>query len=178
MAKKADFYTIIVEDYHNFFAGNHHVLTHNFVIAIPIIAWSVTGFDIVCSAAFFSILLKALIDNLYYYFGKKVEKNINKDNAVNSAGTGNSGGSEDPEKKRNREKIKIDKEVDKEVAERHGYKFVKDGPFNSRGQDKYQKSSRYISRDIDGHKGGYWKMFKRNGDRIGTFDKEFTRQID
>ncbi|HET9789354.1 MAG TPA: toxin C-terminal domain-containing protein, partial [Pyrinomonadaceae bacterium] len=29
---------------------------------------------------------------------------------------------------------------------------------------------RFITRDVDSHSGGVWKMFDRNGRRLGTYD--------
>jgi RHS repeat-associated protein len=58
-------------------------------------------------------------------------------------------------------------------AERLGFnQVVKDAPFNSHGQKVFSDGSRYITRDIDSHSGGVWKMFNRAGERLGTFDKD------
>jgi RHS repeat-associated protein len=43
-------------------------------------------------------------------------------------------------------------------------------PFNTHGQPLFQNGNRYITPDIDSHKGGVWKMFDINGNRLGTFD--------
>jgi hypothetical protein len=34
------------------------------------------------------------------------------------------------------------------------------------GQKVYQKGSTYISRDVDGHNGGVWKVFEKKGGRL------------
>ncbi len=44
-------------------------------------------------------------------------------------------------------------------------------PFNSHGQPVYTDGNRYITRDVDRHSGGTWKMFDRRGNRIGTYDE-------
>src|SRR5205807_9659929 len=66
--------------------------------------------------------------------------------------------------------------VDRE-AERLGFdRVVKDPPFNSHGQKVFSDGSgRYLTRDIDGHGGGVWKMFNRAGQRLGTYDANLTR---
>jgi putative RNase toxin 21 of polymorphic toxin system len=62
------------------------------------------------------------------------------------------------------------------AAERLGFnRVVKDAPFNSHGQKVYTDGSRYITRDVDSHSGGVWKMFDRRGNRLGTFDANLNR---
>lgn len=50
-------------------------------------------------------------------------------------------------------------------------------PFDSHGQTVYYnlKMKAYISKDIDSHKGGSWKMFDRKGRRIGTYNENLER---
>lgn len=48
-------------------------------------------------------------------------------------------------------------------------------PFNSHGQAVFQKGNRYITQDVDGHRGGVWKMFDQRGRRLGTYDQNLTR---
>jgi RHS repeat-associated protein len=55
-----------------------------------------------------------------------------------------------------------------------GYKLDK-GFGRMHGQDVFKNGSRYITRDIDSHSGGAWKMFDRLGNRLGTFDKDLNR---
>jgi RHS repeat-associated protein len=62
------------------------------------------------------------------------------------------------------------------TASKLGYKPSK-APFNTHGQPAYQKGSRYISPDADGHKGGVWKMFDRKGNRIGTYNEDLSERI-
>ncbi|WP_100348677.1 toxin C-terminal domain-containing protein [Luteimicrobium subarcticum] len=46
-------------------------------------------------------------------------------------------------------------------------------PFDSHGQDVFSNGKRYITRDIDGHNtSNCWKVFNKQGERIGTFDSE------
>jgi filamentous hemagglutinin len=48
-------------------------------------------------------------------------------------------------------------------------------PFNSHGQPVFQAGNKYITPDVDGHSGGVWKMFDRNGTRLGTYDAKLVR---
>jgi RHS repeat-associated protein len=51
-----------------------------------------------------------------------------------------------------------------------GWKPVKDVPFDSHGQPVFKRGSRYLTPDVDSHKGGAWKMFDSRGNRLGTYD--------
>ena len=48
-------------------------------------------------------------------------------------------------------------------------------PFNSHGQAVFSDGRRYITRDVDSHSGGVWKMFDRRGRRLGTYDANLKR---
>jgi RHS repeat-associated protein len=43
-------------------------------------------------------------------------------------------------------------------------------PFDSHGQPVFFNGKRYITPDVHSHIGGVWKMFDRQGNRLGTFD--------
>ena len=43
-------------------------------------------------------------------------------------------------------------------------------PFNSHHQPLFFNGARYITRDVEAHRGGVWKMFDRRGRRLGTND--------
>lgn len=81
-----------------------------------------------------------------------------------------------PDKVRERQTTELDKlrqviESELREAERLGYnRVVKNPPFDSHGQKVYTNGVRYITRDVDSHIGGVWKMFDRHGQRIGTYD--------
>lgn len=69
---------------------------------------------------------------------------------------------------------------DQEVAVNLGYdKRIPPhkAPFASHGKPVYTDGKNYITRDRDGHRGGYWKMMNRNGDRIGTYNIDMTEKI-
>ncbi|WP_366144953.1 toxin C-terminal domain-containing protein [Ponticaulis sp.] len=36
---------------------------------------------------------------------------------------------------------------------------------------------RFITPDVDGHKGGIWKMFDRGGARLGTYDASLQNRL-
>jgi hypothetical protein len=48
-------------------------------------------------------------------------------------------------------------------------------PFKSHGQPGFFNGKNYITPDVDGHRGGVWKMFDRRGNRLGTFDANLNR---
>jgi RHS repeat-associated protein len=53
-------------------------------------------------------------------------------------------------------------------------------PFESHGQPAYKKGNKYITPDVDSHKGGAWKMIEmRNGqpNRLGTYNEDLTVRI-
>lgn len=60
-------------------------------------------------------------------------------------------------------------------AKELGFSKVKDAPFISHGQPVFKKGTKYITPDVDQHKGGVWKMFDKKGNRIGTYDEKLNR---
>ena len=67
----------------------------------------------------------------------------------------------------------------KQAAEALGFKKINETVHD--GQAVFKKGKRYITRDVDGHNGGAWKMAKSVKDlgsketRLGTFDKDLNR---
>lgn len=63
-------------------------------------------------------------------------------------------------------------------AQNMGYQLSQSHPVkNSMGQQVFRKGNQYISRDVTGHKGGYWKVFNNKGVRIGTYNKDLTQRV-
>lgn len=66
-----------------------------------------------------------------------------------------------------------------EAAKRLGFTKIKETAHN--GQAVYKRGNRYITRDLDGHNGGAWKMARSIKDlnskktRSGTFDENLNR---
>jgi RHS repeat-associated protein len=63
-------------------------------------------------------------------------------------------------------------------AERLGFKRripPQKAPFDSHGQEVFSNGRRFITRDIDSHSGGVWKMYDRQGRRLGTYDAKLKR---
>ncbi|MEO7086493.1 MAG: toxin C-terminal domain-containing protein [Gemmatimonadaceae bacterium] len=57
-----------------------------------------------------------------------------------------------------------------DLARYLGYESrVKDVPFNSHGQAVWTNGKTLLTLDVDAHSGGVWKMFDRQGNRLGTF---------
>lgn len=42
---------------------------------------------------------------------------------------------------------------------------MKDPPFNAHGQKVFTDGVRYLTKDVDAHSGGVWKIFDRFGNR-------------
>ena len=66
---------------------------------------------------------------------------------------------------------KTRRQILQEEAATHGYRPVRQAPFDSHGQPVFRnRRGRYITPDADGHQGGKWKLFDRRGRRIATLD--------
>lgn len=66
----------------------------------------------------------------------------------------------------------------RDLAKDVGYtKEVKDPPFNSHGQPAFQKGNRIITPDVDGHRGGTWKLYDLKGNRLGTYNENLTIRV-
>jgi Novel toxin 21 len=65
----------------------------------------------------------------------------------------------------------------KSAANKMGYAQTKQYPFNSHGQLVFKRGNEYITRDIDSHKGGAWKVYDSKGNRKGTFNNDLTERI-
>ncbi len=52
-------------------------------------------------------------------------------------------------------------------------------PFPSHGQPVFQKGNRYLTSDVDSHKGGYWKVFTKSGGKLQreTWNQELTVRV-
>jgi filamentous hemagglutinin len=63
-------------------------------------------------------------------------------------------------------------------AERLGFDrriLPQKAPFDSHGEDVFTDGKTFITRDVDGHCGGVWKMFNRRGTRMGAYDANLNR---
>jgi len=47
--------------------------------------------------------------------------------------------------------------------------------FDPHGQPIYSNGKRFITRDVDSHNGGTWKMYNKRGKRLGTYDSNLNR---
>lgn len=54
---------------------------------------------------------------------------------------------------------------------------VADPPFSGHGQPVFSDGRRYITPDVDQHRGGVWKVFDRAGRRVGTYDRTLTQRL-
>jgi filamentous hemagglutinin len=58
----------------------------------------------------------------------------------------------------------------RDLAKYHGFREVKGSPFNSHGQPVFTDGKKFYTPDVDGHRGGVWKVFDKKYNRIGTVD--------
>lgn len=63
------------------------------------------------------------------------------------------------------------------LADSLGYTRMRDYPFNSHGQKVYKNRGKFITPDADSHIGGTWKMFDRQGNRLGTYNDDLTVRL-
>jgi len=159
-------YYLSVTQPHNFFVSKSEILTHN---GLPLVALGLTwafgsGIEFVgisaCAAvaSWFGIQLHK----------KHKEPHIKVDIVSQSSGGGKLPEDPDEKKQKRDEAIKNRQHLtNKEArikAKKLGYKKVKDHPCgNTRNQDVFTNGRNYISPDIDGHNGGFWKVFSRKG---------------
>jgi hypothetical protein len=79
---------------------------------------------------------------------------------------------------RNEQNISRRKHYIRREANRLGYQHEKTVDFDKHGQDVYKRGKTYITYDINGHKGGFWKMYRRGVKlRMGTFDLDLKIKI-
>ena len=64
----------------------------------------------------------------------------------------------------------------REQAAKMGYTETKDSPFKTKGL-VFKKGNTYISPDIDGHVGGFWKVFFHGEARPRVYNKNLTQEI-
>jgi len=168
-----DLYLICVAQYHNFFVSLHNICAHNFV---PIVVGVSLAFG---SGAIELTGITCGFVGLGACLGYKWHKKNKEHNfAIQPLNCGGGMVPEDPndkDKKADEFRALSNKEA-RDLAEKVGYKEVK-APFDTHGELTFKKGNTYISPDNTGHNGGVWKMFKRNGLRIGTWNKDLTIRI-
>jgi hypothetical protein len=183
-----DVYLLSIAQYHNFFVSHADICAHNFFPFVVGIAAAFGGGTIeIVGVSFGLVGLGAL-------FGYQWQKNKSNKSSITMTPVAMSGGmmpndpddedeeSEQEKKKRQRDEARKNHEPltnkrARELAEKHGYKEIKDPPFNSHNELVFKKDNVYISPDNTGHIGGIWKMIARNGRRIGTFNADLTEMI-
>jgi hypothetical protein len=79
---------------------------------------------------------------------------------------------------RNEENIGRRKQYIRREAEENRYEYEKISNFDNHNQDVYKRGNTYITYDINGHKGGFWKMYKRGiKHRIGTYNLDLSIRV-
>lgn len=113
--------------------------------------------------------------DLYNQKGQDTDENGKIVNPGEGSGTADPGmNGDDNNNNNNNNQRMTNREADAE-AERLGFKKTN---YKSHGQRVYKKGNRYITRDVDGHSGGSWKMadsvenLGRKSTRMGTYDAD------
>lgn len=171
--EQKDFYDLSLDDVHNFFITPSGVLVHNFIV-LPVLL--LEGFiqSVGIATAFFSA---KLLNECFLALSKKNQdkkkaqaQKIIEDN--NKSDNQNNNGNNRPPKR--------DKPDNKEIrkwAALLGFVETKDYNFDSHGQLVFRLGRRYISYDIDGHLGGYWKLLNKFGARVGTYTRDLVKKL-
>jgi hypothetical protein len=61
--------------------------------------------------------------------------------------------------------------IRREAKENYCNRFLGEIGFDNKNQEVFRRNNIFVTYDIDGHKGGFWKMFKNNKEpRIGTYN--------
>ena len=182
------YYKITVPDNHNFFISKHNILSHNFAIAITLVAmptlWE--GLLILAGIVGWSIFDSYCRDRgLSIPATFKIGPGSKYPHLDFNGGNFNLEPKHDPDDDDDKKKegkaqrdLKQEKVEDEEFLRENGFKQTKDFRFNSRGNKVYQKGRVQISRDADAHKGGHWKMYRAGTERrLGTYNKDLTEKI-
>lgn len=187
-------YDLTVEQYHNFCVTREDILAHNFLpVIVAGVVWTIGD-----GVAFYGAagVGAAIISGIIYNSGaesRKQEIYRHIDDRIGKAAAG--GGDRDPEDPKkgrasaanpppgnskkgdeSNKKGKTPTQEAREKARELGYKLDKNPPFNTHGEPAYRNGQRWISRDVDAHKGGYWKMFDKYK-RLGTYDKNLKIKV-
>lgn len=179
-------YDIAVNDYHNFCVSSYDIHVHN---VIPVITAGI-GWVVGLGAAEIAQATLAVVGTaIAFLVSRNNDKQKAKMSSSNFGGQSNNGGpseEDDPDDKkekrdnaRNNYRPLTNKEA-RQKAKELGYRETKNHPCpdtRNRPVFKNDKKNLYISPDIDGHNGGYWKMFNGSGRRIGTWNLNLTKQI-
>ena len=174
IAEQKDFYDLSLEDVHNFFITPSAILVHNFIV-LPVLILenfiqSVGITTALCTAKIinecFLALSKKNQDKKKAQAQKIIENNKKSNNQSN-----NNGNNRPPKRdKPNNNKLR-------ELAAALGFVETKDYDFNSHGQLVFRLGKKYLSYDIDGHVGGFWKLLTKIGERYGSYTEDLLQRL-
>jgi hypothetical protein len=167
--EQADICKLTVETDHNFYVTKNDITAHNFV---PVFV----GVAYVIGSGVATLFVSGVGTAIAVWLAEKVFRRNPRIEQPNSQ-MPNPQMPEDPDKqkeewKKIREQWKpLTNKKAREKAKELGYEEKKPD-FKTENKIAFysKKKNDWISPDAYGHKGGVWKKFDRNGDRIGTFN--------
>lgn len=189
-------YIITLQQPHTFFITEQNRLVHNYTDALfaggsglATVAVAVAeGAGVVATTSLVAPL--AVVTFLgyklgKYFFAKQKDKKSNykkqgiesnsQTNCCNDCANGNSCVKTARKNGCTSEELYERKKRAKKIIEKLNLKEAGIGP---RGEKMYKfKNNKFVVLDVDCHKGGFWKMFDKRGNRIGTFDESIQIKI-
>lgn len=148
-------YNIAVEEFQNFCISHEDILVHN---VIPLIVWGAggiafAGWDAIGAATVYTVGALAAtwaVNRAMRKMGAKGGVDYDYDDIIQN----------------------MTRKDARKIAGEKGWKEVNDAPIDSHGQPVFKDGTRYVSPDVDGHKGGRWKVFDKHGNREGTYSDD------
>lgn len=177
-------YALSTTRYHNFCVGPSELITHNMpecslIAQQGALVFAAGGGLILSSPAVVAIGGASLLALGINLLRERIRKrnthsstNVTKKNK-NYKKESSSRPPQDPKKDNNSDKDKTAK-----LAKKMGFKKSN---YRSHGQTVFQRGNRFITRDVDSHNGGFWKMadsvenLARKQTRLGTYDQFLNR---
>ena len=176
---KVDVYLIGIAHYHNYFVTKNDMCVHNFLSPLVAVLSVAFGFGSV-ELTSIGVGLAGLGAFLGYRWHKKDKENHKIVPQLQFYGGGMMPEDPEDEKKRKRDEARreykpLTNQEARDKAEELGYREAQDHPCgNTFSKPVFFNGKNYISPDRTGHKGGVWKMFNKNGDRLITANIDLT----
>jgi hypothetical protein len=174
--------SLSIADFHNFYVTIDDILVHNAPVVFIATAAAESLIPLIVSSGTFGAVATYLgIEAFREHRKKKKIEHIKDENEPRAAAGGAGRPPDDPNdpyKNKDTERFTrrdpdhhITNKEAREVAKQLGYWEVKNPPFATKNIVFYN-GIQYISPDIDGHSGGFWKVLEKyKGKRIATYDK-------
>lgn len=172
---EATFHDICVENHHNFFVTESDFLVHNVIPlfvwgtgTIAFVGWEAVGFGLASTVAGIGAtwLVNNVMRNVFgasggvdYDWNARVLDEVLKDIRT--------------------QQEEMTRKDARKVAKEKGWTEVPDPGFNTHGQPAFKSGRKIITPDVDGHRGGRWKVFWNGNpdDRTTYKDDDLTIEV-